>query len=358
MLMYEKKDDLKQKGKSKEQKKKSRDVVQAKYMNKDTGKLQFPPPSDRPPETSVITEAKRKAAERQSGLPPAEQLAGFTAHHKYPWSRLRDDIEQTFTTIPKTVEAERTLHRLESFSGDKFPVKYDIFVRSNSHRKTQYMVNENGIDNWIQDVCWTPSNIFIGPRSEQREDDPGHRNPVTEIDAHYIRGRRISDVSEVTMEMYRKGGLQGTGIVPQVSRRVSLYEPSEWKKDTEASGTQYYQVEDPYYRDNIFHYQVIPNVPIREADYQLDIFSFSIETPDDVAQVKLRYNKQSYRTGDAKKLLKIPVAATAPSPNKKRWNFNIRIKSGYIYNQFELAMKREAGTPKIMSIQSIYVKRV
>lgn len=351
MLMYEKKDASKQKGKSKEQKKKSRDVVQAKYMDGNTGVI-----LGRPPETSTITAAKEKAKKDQEKLPQDRRVKGFTAHHKYPWSSIKLDIEKTSKTIPKSDEAETTLKRLEQFSGQKFPVEYSEFVKEEKARENLYRINEKSIDTWIQETCWVPSNIFIGPLSDQREDDPGHRKPVAEVDAHYKRERRMSDVSEATLKMFHAEGLRGNGIVPAPTGIVSAYNPEEWKKDEMASGTQYYQVGDSYYYNHIFHYQIENLNSNIEKDYKEDSFTLTILTMNDVDDVQLQYIKKEelkkgHKNEGKEEKLQNSGKSEEKLPNKKKWTIIISIDMGYRYKDFELKMKRGQGAYKEIKLK-------
>lgn len=350
MLMYEKKDDLKQKGKSKEQKKKSRDVVQAKYMNGTTGEI-----LSRPPETRTITAAKDKAKKDQEKLPLDRRVDGFTAHHKYPWSSIKGDIELA-STAPKTDDSKKTLKGLEEFSGCSFPIKHDDFVKDRSHRDVLYKRNESKIDDWIQDVCWTPSNIFIGPLSEQREDDPTHRTPATEIDAHYIRRRRMSDVSEKTMEMYLAGGLKSLKKIPNPTGSVSVYNPDEWKRDEMVSDTKYFQIGDPYYEENIFHYKVDPE--IKDLNYQMNQFDFCIDTSNDITQVQIRYDEKNCNTKTVNQITINPSGVQDVAPSNKRWSFsiNITIASNYNYENFMFGMKKSSGIKKIVGVKEIFLR--
>ncbi len=177
----------------------------------------------RPKETETIKKEKDEAKKKYKGMT-------FTAHHKYPWSRIKDDIQFAFTA-PSEKSSLKTLDNLEFFSGKKFPGTRDSFLNSLNDRKTSYSTRKKEYDTWIQNVCWTPGNIFLGPLSDKRIDDPGNS-----FDGHYTRSRSMSIRSRDLKDVFESGGLRNKNVDIQ-ENAVAPYVADEWQKIDEL----YYQ---------------------------------------------------------------------------------------------------------------------
>ncbi len=177
----------------------------------------------RPNETETIKKEKEEAKKKYKSMT-------FTAHHKYPWCKIKDDIQFAFTA-PSKESSLKTLVNLEHFSGETFPETRASFLKSPNDRKTNYFKQKEEYDTWIQNVCWTPGNIFLGPLSDKRIDDPGNS-----FDGHYTRSRSMSIRSTGLKDVFDGGGLRKKSVNIQ-ENAVAPYEADEWQKIDEL----YYQ---------------------------------------------------------------------------------------------------------------------
>ena len=171
--------------------------------------------NDRPEETETIKGEKDKAY--------AETGIHFTAHHKYPWDSIKNDIQNGFTA-PSKESSLKTLDNLERFSGENFPEPRDSFLKSPNDRETSYNSRKKEYDTWIQNVCWTPGNIFLGPSPKDRLDDP-----KDSFDGHYTRPRAMSIRSEDLKEVFESGGLSKKEVYIR-ENAVAPYVADEWEK--------------------------------------------------------------------------------------------------------------------------------
>lgn len=229
---------------------------------------------DRPGETDAIKDAKEEAKRTHPTM-------RFTAHHKYPWNKIKTDIENAFVA-PNTKESLKALDNLEAFAKVRLPKSRESFLKTVDHRKTTYGRNEGSLDTFIQEVCWVPGNIFIGPLSNNRIDDPSKRGGDDDFDGHYKHKRRMTLRSSQLREAFLDKGLAGKQVSIK-ENDVAPYDPSEWQEhsmgENEAYGeTMYTQKEDPYYDSLGVIPYIINGINIGQNNVNTDKVEFTLKT--------------------------------------------------------------------------------
>jgi len=186
------------------EKKKKGPAIQRKYYDADRNIIK-----ERPKETDELTTARQECmgrVKRQLGL---TKDIHFVANHKYPWEKLKEDIEYAFSATPPVAGTQNTLEKLEKFSGKQLPLM-PPFLETRDRRIEVYgrPADEEKIDGWLASVCWTKSNLFFGPI--KRTDDPAKVHPgVPQFDAHMKKGRRMSIRSaHIKSAVFDQGGFR------------------------------------------------------------------------------------------------------------------------------------------------------
>jgi hypothetical protein len=95
-----------------------------------------------------------------------EEYDSLTAHHLYPWNKIRSDMNQAL----KKQDAG-ALRQLLLFGDYKpGPDFYKDLKKPSEARGYRFT---SDINTAAQMICWSPKNIFMGPSSSKRGDDPG-----------------------------------------------------------------------------------------------------------------------------------------------------------------------------------------
>jgi hypothetical protein len=333
-------------------------AIQAKYYNADTNKV-----TDRPTETETITDEKKKV--REKAQKHKSDVQTFTAHHKYPWNQIKVDIEAAFKA-PKDNKSESVLTRLENWSGKTLPISRDSFLKDVDRRKNMYARKESNFDSWIQNVCWVPSNIFIGPLSNIRIDDPSKRTGDDDFDAHYKkRERRMTMRSEQLKEIFEKGGFRKIEEKFQTpsTGEVASFDPEEWQKHEQKEGENisstpmYSQKGDPYFEKNIFPYEITSS-GFSNMDYKKNSYDLEITTPSNVEKLEIKYDEKEL--GPTEKQTKILKMDSNIVQDKKIWTVKVPTPEGYIFDNFKIAMAKDnrPNEPKKMALKGIKLKRI
>lgn len=324
-------------------------IIQAKYYNAKDNIVKT-----RPSENASIRDAK-EAAKSEAAV-NGDDAAEFTAHHKYPWNKIKEDIEDAFK-LPKTDESQATLSKLEEFSDNSFPVTKPSFLNSLNHRETTYRKKENLIDTWIQNVCWVPGNIFIGPLSEKRVDDPSKRGGDDDFDGHYRRNRRMSLRSEQLYEIFNSGGIRNakTSGAIEGSNSVAPFNESEWAKVEMGEGEvfgddRYMQSEDPYYEQNIFPYN-ITSANTYNYDHNTDTYDIEIETPENVKKLGLKYSKRKFNPKGSEEMQLVLNSVLATG--KKKWTASVPTPKGHAVESFRLIMIKDNSVKKEIELDNV-----
>ncbi len=330
----------------------SHEVIQNKYYNAETNTI-----LDRPEETEAIANAKKE--EKEKSVREGYPIDRFTAHHKYPWNKIKEDIEAAFYA-PMNKTSTKALRNLEEFSGHTLPMTQVSFLKTVDHRKTTYERKTSAIDRWIQEVCWVPGNIFIGPLSDKRIDDPSKRQGDNDFDGHYTRKRRMSFRSEKLFNIYNSGGLKESLDTSIRDNSVAGYNQEEWETQGMSEGNElqdslYSQKNDPYFEEHVFPFS-ITTADVNIKNHTQENFTFEVKTPENTEMKKVGYTKQYKGPEDDVNLTVTPrktktengfnfFAITVPTPSK------------YILKNFKAGMVKETGQRKVVELQGVHIIR-
>lgn len=305
---------------------------------------------DRPKETEVIKNAKIAAK-------AGDDTAEFTAHHKYPWHSIKKDIEKAFTA-PKTADTEAELGHLETFSNKALAINQDEFLTSVPERVRIYGANEAGIEEWIREVCWVPANIFIGPLSEKRVDDPSKKDKSLDRDGHYPAARLDRRMS-IRSERLNAAGPKGlyNGNDGAIENTVAPYDPADWTKHELGIGTAgptYSQTKDDYFSNSIFLYNVTSNDK-SDFDYKSDTYVLKISTPLDIVISQALYSKQDISNGTTE--IANGVLANAPDVKTNNWSITLTTLRKHRISDVKIKLRKASGLTKDIDIDGVNILR-
>ena len=277
----------------------------------------------RPDETEII-EKKKEEAFKKDGM-------HVTAHHKYPWETIRNDIQNGFTA-PSEESSLKTLDNLERFSGKKFPEPRASFLNSPNDRITSYNSRKKEYDTWIQNVCWTPGNIFLGPKPKDRLDDPKNS-----FDGHYNRSRAMTTRSKKLKSAFDNGGLSKNNVEIQ-ENTVAPYVKEEWGQFDE----YYYQNDENVRKipfESCFRYEKKTKDGIGQLTDKYEYY-ITITVPKSVKISKIKY----VLSGREQKEIEIEANPRSDkSDNKCDYSFIITTEQNFATN-FRAFIKNESGS--------------
>ncbi|MEH1930301.1 hypothetical protein [Nostoc sp.] len=136
----------------------------------------------------------------------------LTAHHKYGFSQLEADVLSASTKPSST--ASQNISAWADPGNQKPTLKQD-------------------------NVAWAPHNIFMGPLSNNRLDDPAKVDKIhPDIDTHFTSSGTVTPNSHVALEIAQGGGLPNFTHADLVNKLQTLknpshpspYKPHEWKQ--------------------------------------------------------------------------------------------------------------------------------
>jgi hypothetical protein len=322
-------------------------------------------------EARKANKGKSKKAQKSAAKDAANTMVDdelkFTAHHKYPWHSIKQDIEYAFTAPDKPATL-KALQNLESFSKELFPLNKITFLKSVDDRENSYHLKPDEIDNWIQEVCWVPANIFIGPLSDKRLDDPSKRGEnevalaegeefdpekrkITGMDAHYVkRGlERKMSVRSLGLNSLGKGGLSTTKFETE-DNTVAPYVPDEWNSHAKGSVMKegevldrrmYTQANDSYIKDSIYPYHVTSTDKI-QSNYDKKQYILQITTSTNVEINRVQYDSRNLASKDSKAKF-ADFDKIGDDSNKKTWRVIFPTPKGYLVNNVKLYLTNSSN---------------
>jgi hypothetical protein len=122
----------------------------------------------------------------------------LTAHHLYPWNKIRGDLNKALSGRDRGA-----LERLFAFGSasvdDSFwsELAKDPAVRPYSFSEQLNLA--------VRQVCWAPANVFMGPLGSKRGDDPGE-----ELDQAFSKRGLMTPASAVAELTAATGGIGAT----------------------------------------------------------------------------------------------------------------------------------------------------
>lgn len=156
----------------------------------------------------------------------------LTANHLYPWNKIRDDINKALKS-----GSQSDLQKVLDFG--KFKVDgsfWQEFAKPPGERNHSFSETMNRA---AQAVCWAPDNVFLGPISEKRGDDPGEKR-----DAAFTKSGLPTPESAMAEMMDKQGGIAGkrTGAAAIFEKNLREaqkdekpkardYDTKEWEPD-------------------------------------------------------------------------------------------------------------------------------
>lgn len=124
----------------------------------------------------------------------------LTAHHKYGLSKLENDVSSASTSSTAS-------HNIPSWAdpGNKKP----------------------GLTQ--KDITWSPHNIFMGPLSNNRLDDPGKvpGEKYPDLDTHFTSSGTVTPNSHVALKIAQGGGLANHNHADLMEKLGKLKDPSQ-----------------------------------------------------------------------------------------------------------------------------------
>lgn len=124
----------------------------------------------------------------------------LTAHHKYGLSKLENDVSSAST--PSTASD-------------------NIASWADPEKKKSSLTQK--------DITWSPHNIFMGPLSNNRLDDPGKvpGEKYPDLDTHFTRSGSVTPNSHVALQIAQGGGLANHNHADLVKKLEKLKNPSQ-----------------------------------------------------------------------------------------------------------------------------------
>ncbi|NMG10099.1 hypothetical protein DP117_25715 [Brasilonema sp. UFV-L1] len=151
---------------------------------------------------------KKERPSKPSAHPDLKQndptLGTLTAHHKYGYSKINNDVNTASGSAPIAGTATQNI---ENWADPK---------------KTKPTLTQG-------DVAWTPHNIFMGPNPNDRLDDPGKVPGALhpDLDTHFTASGTVTPNSHLALEIQQAGGLPHFNPADLVKRLNSLPNPNQ-----------------------------------------------------------------------------------------------------------------------------------
>ncbi len=156
----------------------------------------------------------------------------LTANHLYPWNKIRDDINKALKS-----GSQAELQKVLDFGKFKADASFwQEFAKPAGERSHSFSETMNRA---AQAVCWAPDNVFLGPISAKRGDDPGEKR-----DAAFTKSGLPTPESAMAEMMDKEGGITGnrTGAAAIFEKNLREaqkgekpkardYDPKEWEPD-------------------------------------------------------------------------------------------------------------------------------
>ena len=153
----------------------------------------------------------------------------LTAHHIYPWNKIRSDLNTALTSKSKP-KMEAILHFAGTAVSDSFWVD---LAKEPADRSAGFASEVNRI---AKAACWSKGNVFMGPLGEYRSDDPGE-----EMDTSFSKSGIPTPASAVGDLINQSGGIGGTERKSSLARMLArnvreasggkeeAYDSTKWK---------------------------------------------------------------------------------------------------------------------------------
>ncbi len=134
----------------------------------------------------------------------------LTAHHIYPWNKIRDDINSALANKSKS-EMSAVLEFAGTTVDDSF---WEDLAKDPASRSSGFADEMNRI---AKAACWSKSNIFMGPLGEYRSDDPGE-----EMDTSFSKSGLPTPASAVGDLTNQSGGIgKRSALATLLARNVA-----------------------------------------------------------------------------------------------------------------------------------------
>jgi hypothetical protein len=161
-----------------------------------------------------------------------EEGDSLTANHLYPWNKIRDDINKALKS-----GSQADLQKVLDFGKYKVDASFwQEFAKPAGERNHSFSETMNRA---AQAICWAPDNVFLGPISDKRGDDPGEKR-----DAAFTKSGLPTPESAMAEMIDKKGGIAGkrTGAAAVFEKNLREaqegekpkardYDPKEWEPD-------------------------------------------------------------------------------------------------------------------------------
>jgi len=162
-----------------------------------------------------------------------EEGDSLTAHHLYPWNKIRSDLNDALTS-----KSRSKMEKLIAFAETSVPEGFwEDLEKEASERSPGFT---NLVDQLAASVCWAPHNVFMGPLGEKRGDDPGER-----LDTAYSKSGLPTPASALAELTDRGGGIGSReGLAAMLATNVQdasggearPYDPREWSSQEKQIG--------------------------------------------------------------------------------------------------------------------------
>lgn len=119
----------------------------------------------------------------------------LTAHHLYPWNKLRSDLNAALKD-PTGAQMKAVLEFAQHTPPSGF---YTELAKDCGDRCEDFTTWVNAA---AKALCWGPANIFMGPLGDKRGDDPGH-----DIDSSRMKSGVVTPASAVADLLDQQGGI-------------------------------------------------------------------------------------------------------------------------------------------------------
>lgn len=139
--------------------------------------------------------------------------ASLTAHHKIPFNQIRDTVNDA------TGNSWSSL-----IPGRQARARANLAI---------WGAREGNVDIGPKALTWTPHNLFMGPLSEHRDDDPDEA-----LDTHFTASGSVTPRSELALDVTHQGGLsrfdpkelrKRLTALAAARSQASAYDETEWQ---------------------------------------------------------------------------------------------------------------------------------
>ncbi|MEH2007422.1 hypothetical protein [Nostoc sp.] len=142
----------------------------------------------------------------------------FTAHHKYGLQNIKQDLQHPnvlgHPSPNTTIQGQNMLNWADP---------------TNSKPTLTH-----------SDVAWPPHNIFMGPKPQDRLDDPGKVPGALypDLDTHFTASGTVTPASGLALDIHKAGGIPHfnqadlTNRLNALPNHASPYNPNEWVEPT------------------------------------------------------------------------------------------------------------------------------